>query len=336
MKRINLGSFQSHTSSQRGVALIMALMVFALVSAMAASVMSYLAKEREVISQVQETIQLKQQLLGGESWSINAFAQLKESSLPPFSNRKWLIQQKTFPLEKEGDAMKIILLDRQTCFNVNQLANPEKSEQGYQQLQRLFSSVNKKPELADQIKDWVDADQDITGAAGHEDAFYQGFSPSFRTADHKIASETVMLLWQWEAADLAALLPWLCIWPTEMGANVNRLPENLQTAFFVDMTAEQKQKFNARLDSAGFTSVADFLKEGSLSDQTLKEDDWRTNMAYVDAFITVTLGERKMSLHSRLIKSNTGDVTVYGRSYGSHKWLLSYFDLPEMEWPDEK
>lgn len=317
--------------SQRGVALIMALMVFALVSAMAASVMSYLAKERDVIAQVQETIQLKQQLLGGEAWSINAFAQLDEALLKPFTSAKWLITQKTFPLEKEGDEMNIILLDRQTCFNVNMLANEETAEQSYQQLKRLISSLNKDEKLADQLKDWLDSDQDITGSAGHEDEFYQSFSPSFRSADTKLVSETTMRLWQWEQEDLSVLLPWLCIWPKDMGVNVNRFPERLQDAFLSGMTDEQKQKLNARLDSAGFGSVADFLNEESLSDQTLNEEDWRTNMAYVDAFIKVTLGGRQMSLHSRLIKSNTGNVSVYGRSYGPNQWLLSYFDMPEAE-----
>ncbi|MCZ2721541.1 type II secretion system minor pseudopilin GspK [Marinomonas sp. 15G1-11] len=323
-------------SSQRGVALIMALMVFALVSAMAASVMSYLAKERDVIAQVQETVQLKQQLLGGEAWSIHAFLQLNESSLTSFDRSKWLIEQKTFPLEEEGDEMTVILLDRQTCFNVNLLANEESAEQGYQQLKRLFSNLNQDEKLADQVKDWLDADQNITGAAGREDEFYQAFSPSFRTADHALVSESTMPLWQWDQDQLSILLPWMCLWPQAMGTNVNRFPETLQKALLPDMTAEQKQTLNARLDSAGFNNVKDFIGQESVADHNLKEADWRTNMAYVDAFIKVTLGERQMSLHSRLIKSNDGDVRVYGRSYGPNEWLLSYFDLPNTDLADDE
>ncbi len=321
---------------QKGVALIMALMVFALVSAMAASVMSYLARERDVIEQVQQTVQLKQQLLGGEAWAIDYFSQLEESSLPEFTSSKWLLKQETFPLEQDGDEMVISLLDRQSCFNINLLANEAIAELNYQRLQRLITSLGKNPNLADQIKDWVDGDQDITGAGGHEDEFYQNFSPSFRTSDSALVSETEMLLWRWQSQDLAVLLPWLCIWPVEMGANVNRFPEPLQDAYLVDMTQEQKQKFNARLDSAGFASVNDFLEEESLADQTLEKEDWRINMAYVDALIQVTLGERKMSLHTRLIKSNAGDVRAYGRSYGPTDWLESFFNLPSNETNGQK
>ncbi|MFT2112372.1 type II secretion system minor pseudopilin GspK [Marinomonas sp. 2405UD68-3] len=318
-------------TTQRGVALIMALMVFALVSAMAASVMTYLAKERDIIEQVQQTSQLKQQLLGGEAWAIQYFAQLDEKSLPAFESSKWLLKQETFPLEQEKDEMTIVLLDRQSCFNINLLANETTAELSYQRLQRLITSLGKNPNLADQIKDWVDSDQDITGAGGHEDEFYQSFSPSFRASDSALVSETEMLLWRWTPEDLAALLPWLCIWPVEMGANVNRFPKPLQDAYLVNMTEEQKKKFTARLDSAGFATVKEFLQEESLSDQGLEEADWRTNMAYVDAFIKVTLGDRQMSLHTRLIKSNSGNVRVYGRSYGSTGWLVSFFNLPSIE-----
>lgn len=313
-------------STQKGVALIMALMTFAIVSAIAASLMSLLAKERDVLFRVQENTFIKQQLLGGEAWAISALSQLDKANLPSLAKNRWLLDQVQFELEQNKGQISVLLADRHSCLNLNRLTDSE-DQTAFVALQRLLGELQLDTNLADQIQDWFDADQDLTGANGHEDEFYQLLEPSYRSADAAMVHESELALWQMPDEDLQTLAPWLCFWPTNSGILLNRFPVDLQNAYLANLTAEQKSALNARVESAGFDTVDDFFNLEGVAELELDEADWQTQLSYVDAFIEVTTETNRYYLQSKMMKDSTGNVIVYGRAFGPHDDIILRYGI---------
>ena len=316
-----------HRRQNRGVALIMALMVFALVAAIAASIMSQLARERSLLDQMQTTATLKQQLLGGESWARYAFAKLDESELPTVDESRWVLIDQNFALDNDDDFMRVVMIDRQGCYNVNRLADEALSVSALAEVKRLLSSLGQEESLAEPLKDWLDKDQDITGSDGHEDEYYLGLAPAYRTADSRMISETEFDLLQWEDETKEALIPWLCLWPENLGININRMSDELLQAMIDNISSEHRDVILAQMESAGFETLDDFLDHESLSDYSLDSKDWRKDILLVDVFIDVTLSGRSMSLHSKLYQSEDGPVVSYYRAYGPNKKLQTLFGI---------
>lgn len=313
--------------SSKGVALIMALMVFALIAAVSATIMSQLARERSLIGQLQETATLKQQLLGGEAWARSTLAGMENSTLPSISEAALVLKKQSFTLDDEDDSMSVTMIDRQNCYNLNRLANDEISEQALQEVERLLTAIGLDKTLAEQLKDWVDADQDITGTTGHEDEFYQALTPSFRTADANFISVTELSLLQFTDKTITSLLPHFCFWPDDIGVNVNRMPTEILQSMLPGLASEKESALLAQMTTGGFASTADFVNHDSLNGLTVDERDWRVDLAFVDVFVNVTLGQRSMSLHSKLYKKDNGAVVSYYRAYGPNQHIRKLFGI---------
>ncbi|TBR44257.1 general secretion pathway protein GspK [Marinomonas agarivorans] len=311
----------------KGVALIMALMVFALIAAVSATIMSQLARERSLISQLQETAILKQQLLGGEAWARATFTGMENSTLPSASEAPLILKKQSFNLDNEDDSMSVIMIDRQNCYNLNRLADEELSEQALQEVERLLTEIGLDKTLAEQLKDWVDADQNITGNTGHEDEFYQGLTPSFRTADSHFIAETELKLLQFTDKTITTLLSHFCFWPQDIGININRVSTQIIKSMLPGLDAAKESALLAQITTGGFSSLSDFINHDSVSGITLNEEDWRLDLALVDVFVDVTLGGRSMFLHSKLYKQDSGSVVSYYRAYGPNQQLQKWFGL---------
>lgn len=311
----------------RGVALIMALMVFALVAAIAASIMSQLARERSLLDQMQTTAALKQQLLGGESWARYAFAKLDENELPTLAESRWVLLDQNFALDEDEDSMRVVMIDRQGCYNVNRLADDALSVTALAEVKRLFANLDLDESLAEGLRDWLDNDQNITGSEGHEDEYYLGLTPAYRTSDSRLISESEFDLLQWTDEDKEIAIPWLCLWPENLGINVNRMSDELLATMIENISSEKREALLAQMESSGFETLDDFLDNENLSDYSLESEDWRNNILLVDVFVDVTLSGRTMSLHSKLYQSDDGPVVSYYRAYGPNKKLQTLFGI---------
>ncbi|WP_438463019.1 type II secretion system minor pseudopilin GspK [Marinomonas sp. PE14-40] len=331
VKRVKRPNRLISASQSRGVALIMALMVFALVAAIAASIMSQLARERSLLDQMQSTAALKQQLLGGESWARYAFAKLDESELPNLEGSRWVLLDQNFALDNPGDSMRVVVVDRQGCYNVNRLADEALSNAALSEVKRLFASLSVDSALAEPLKDWLDKDQDITGSDGHEDEYYLGLTPAYRTSDSRLISETEFDLLQWDDETKTSLIPWLCLWPENLGINVNRMSEELLVSMIDNISTQHKEAILAQMESSGFETLDDFLNNTNLTSYSLEKTDWRKDILLVDVFVDVTLDDRSMSLHSKLYQSEDGPVISYYRAYGPNKKLQKMFGIEALE-----
>ena len=168
---------------QRGVALLTVLLVAALVSIVAVAM---IARQRTAISrtqQVSSVAQARAYALGAETFAREALAEdFRADQQPPRTDAlddQWA--RPAAPFEVDCGALQVRIQDAQRGFNINSIGlagtNPALAR-----LRNLLTALDIDPQFADQLKDWLDTDQDSTGAGG-EDSDYLLREPGYRTAD---------------------------------------------------------------------------------------------------------------------------------------------------------
>ena len=303
---------------QRGVALILALMVFAVISGVAVKVLSSVDRTMSIADFAQQNAEQKETLLGGEAW---AAAWLRNSSAPGSIAQginwrsPWQLVKQTYPLEGENRQLEIHIIDRQSCINVNALADEDTREVTLQRLRNLSNELSLSDDWVNYAADWVDDDQSWSGSNSREDEYYLGMEVPYRTGDTPMASIAEMALLGLDDSALSVLAPYVCALPRDIGVNVNRLSPVMIRSLFPELDTDQQEQLTANIQTSGFDDISNFLALESFEDLTLVESDWRIDIRFVDVFVTLMDQGKQRHLHSQLAMSDQGAVVPVARSY---------------------
>ncbi|WCN08328.1 type II secretion system minor pseudopilin GspK [Marinomonas mediterranea] len=323
-------------SNKRGVALILALMVFALISGIAVKVLSYIDEESALYEKINDDNTDKEILYGGEAWAAQWFSELSFSSTSSSSqnqpSQSRLLADEFLELDDENQKLHITLVDMQSCINVNALADNELREVTYTRLKSLAGQIGTDSNWIDWLTDWVDEDQSLTGSDGREDEHYLGRSVSHRTADVAFVGDTEWTQLGLDDDVLEKIAPYVCALPKYNGLNINRASSVLLKAMLPDLTTDAFSKLEARVQSAGYEEINDFLQDEAYEAQELEEADWRTDTQFIEAFIVLEEKDKpNRFLHTLLYKNEDGIISVYYRSFAPFetlsKKLLQYLGV---------
>jgi general secretion pathway protein K len=167
---------------QRGVAAITAILIVA-VAASAATLM--LAQQSATLDQAMlVTARAQADLYGqaGLDWARGVLAQDAKSSAVDSLDEGWAQPIAGLPVERAVVAGAIA--DEQGKFNLNNLVNNnQKSQADVEVFARLLESLGLSGQLADAVVDWIDADGDLAGSSGAEDAYYLSLPRPYRAAN---------------------------------------------------------------------------------------------------------------------------------------------------------
>ncbi|MEO1576992.1 MAG: type II secretion system minor pseudopilin GspK, partial [Pseudomonadota bacterium] len=134
-----------------------------------------------------------QYALGGEAWAAEILNQDRRDSEIDSLEELWAATPPAFPID--GGQIVGQIEDMQSRFNLNNLIGPsgERDELWYPVFQRLLESLNMDVQIADQVVDWLDPDQDVSFPTGAEDDVYTGATPAYRTANIFITHPSELL-----------------------------------------------------------------------------------------------------------------------------------------------
>ena len=322
---------------QRGVALIMAVLIVALATMLAASVSfkGYLDQRRSgntfALDQGYEVA------LGGEAWAADSLRRDKQQS-PKTDDftEEWATPIPPIPIE--GGEFEGQLEDMQGRFNLNSLVvvqgqQGRQAQGGGQQSQvdpvavkrfeRLLELLELEPKWANIIADWIDSDVQPNFPDGAEDPTYTGLTPPYRTANMPLTRASELLA----IADFGLdryrkLEPYVTALPVGT-------PINLCTASpeLLDALVEGRRQFTLARENTTetrkqrcFPNKQDYesglsndekqeLVQGKVIDQT---------SSYFRSTIWVTIGTTQFTLYSLLYRSgNNGLVRPILRSHGT-------------------
>ncbi len=308
----------------RGVALIIALVIVALATVIAARIgaQGALNERRGMTLLAQE--QAFQVGLGAEAWAIEILRDSYTASPRDSLDQAWATPLPPVPID--GGSVTGGIEDLQGRFNLNSLvkADGTKDPIAFDQFTRLLQALDLEPKWASLLLDWIDPDQVVDGLDGAEDGVYLGQSPPYRAANHLITSTSELLaLPGFGIERYKRLAPYVAALPINTALNVCTASSVVLGTLAPGFTAfSDAQALATNRQKGCFPDVGDvqsalspFMQQpGQLQQFVQSRLVHRSQWFRVHS--VVSIGTTEVSLYSVLIR-NGGPSRVVLRTFGT-------------------
>jgi general secretion pathway protein K len=310
---------------QRGVALITALLIAALVTVVATAMASRQQLDIRRTGNLLEADQAFHYALAAETWAGQILKQDKKDSAIDTLAEDWA--NKLPPVPVEGGSIGGSIEDLQGRFNLNNLRDAAgKSDpvriKAFQSLLAQVSLAKEKidlsPSIANRVADWLDDDLN-SAADGAEDLEYLNLSLPYRTPNQPMASPSELAAIQGlSATDVAALLPLVSTLPQATRVNINTAPEMVLMALHGKMDPRIVSELAAYRKEQPFETAAAFVAK-LRGDYDIVIDDKLIDVKsdYFLVTIDATIGRTQLRMYSLLMRNND-KITTINRSIGSY------------------
>ena len=319
--------------NQRGVALIIALILVALASILATKLTfdGFLERRRAIgVLAAEQALHFG---MGAEALAADVLAQDKlNSGAFTLLTSPWAQPTQPLPItpqdDPEGEPIGTLqgeLEDMQGRFNLNNLGRVQQTDgkqdpQPLEQFRRLLRAVGLEEKWAGMARDWIDAD-DIPGSPdGAEDQIYTSQIPPYRTGNWPMMSPSELMNLPGFGADrYRKIAPYVTALPTAISTiNVctassvvlESLADNLSGEYSPEVLANGR-KSGCFPDLNTFRTV---VGPKSLAEINGRYD---SKSQYFRLTTRVTLGTTEFTLYSLLLRTGGGKVTPLLRSFGT-------------------
>lgn len=317
---------------QRGVALLIALILVALATVLATKLTFDGWMERRRTISVLAAEQALHFALGAEALAADVLSQQQNNQEVTLADA-WAQPTQPLPLTPENDAegepigtLQGVLEDMQGRFNLNNLAAMQldgKTPDPFPlaQFQQLLESLKIDPKFAGMARDWIDADDQPGSPDGAEDSVYTSQTPPYRTGNAPMTSPTELMNLPGFTADLyRRLAPYVTALPTAKAKiNVCTAPALVLESLDKKLSGEYSgspQVLTAGRKTGCFPDVktlTNILGTAEASKISIYFDDKST---YFRLTTRIALGTTEFTLYTLLQRTNT-KVTPLLRSFGT-------------------
>ena len=177
----------ANRNRQRGVALITALLIAALVAIVTYNISfeSTMDARRTMVLLYRD--QAVQVALGAETWIATILAEDAANTETDHLGEIWASELPGLPID--GGTVTGEIIDLQGRFNVNNLVdgNGEVDELYLEQFRRLLIGLELDPRFAGVAADWIDPDREASFPDGAEDGIYTSLTPPYRPANQALS-----------------------------------------------------------------------------------------------------------------------------------------------------
>lgn len=243
---------------QRGLAVITAILVVALV----ASAASFMAWQQQLWVRQVENLNAQAQsrvvVLAALQWARSALAQDARDNAVDHLDEGWA--QPLAPLPVEGGELAGSVADQQGYFNLNSLVRDGKtSATDLAVFRRLLELLDLPPDLANAVVDWIDPDGEVSYPGGAEDMDYLGLEPPYRAGNRMLTTvDGLARVKGFDAETLARLRPFVTVLPQPTQINVNTAVAELLAAAVPDLALDQARILVDARAGQHFKDLADF------------------------------------------------------------------------------
>jgi len=311
-------------NSQQGIALITAVLITALISIIAVTMISEQQLDIRRTGNILDRAQAWQFALGMEAIAMLALRKDAENNKTDHRMEDWGKPiQFPAPDGAEGDMISGRIEDLQGRFNLNNLVNAERKIDPLQlkQFKRLLSLLDLPPGLAERVADWIDAGSTPHGLDGAEDDEYSRLDPPYRTGNTQLVTPAELLLIV-SREEYQKLEKFVAVLPSreKTHINVNTAPkevlaslEYVSSADIDELLREREQL--EKQNSKGFDKIDDVLELPAF--RALKEQHpefaqyFKECCKITSDFFLVTVfaqfDKGEVTLRSLLKRSTSGD-----------------------------
>ena len=248
-------------ASQRGMALVLVLLIVAAATTIAAFMTQLQGFWQREMENGHDRAQARSIAEGGIDWARAILADDASADNYDDGREMWATKLPAIPVE--GGEVQGTISDRQGLFNLNNLVkNGVVSTADLARFQRLLAILGLPQELGDTLVDWMDADSQRS-ENGAEDGYYLGLPKPYRCANRPL-SDLGELVWVkgFNAAVIKQLRPFVSVLP-ESGTpvNVNFAPPAVLVAMLPGLTLPQARQMARKIKSQPFQRISDFLQQ---------------------------------------------------------------------------
>ena len=309
-------------SRQRGVALIMAVLIVALATILAVNVTFRGMVDQRRAANLFALDQGFEVALGAEAWAADILRKDAQDSQTDHYGEIWAKSLSALPIDEGVGTVEGRIEDMQGRFNLNNLvfSDGTTNETAVKQLERMLGMLDIEPTWATAMADWIDSDVQPGFPDGAEDSVYTGLDPPHLAANMPItrASE-LMVLPEFGADRFRRLQPYITALPVGTRLNVCTAP-----GIVLDSLSESQRQFSLdpedlakRRMEACFPTLDDLRGTLDQAEYEQIKDTLSESSSYFRTTVWVTIGTTQFTLYSLLARGGAGTVRPVLRSFGA-------------------
>jgi general secretion pathway protein K len=224
---------------QRGVAVVTAILVVAVAASAATYMLSQQSATLNQTALVASRTQSDLYAQAGLDWARGILAEDARTSAIDTPAEMWAQPLAGLPVERA--VVSGAIADLQSRFNLNNLAKDgQRSDADVRILTRLLEALGLDPGLALAVLDWVDADGDLAGSGGAEDAYYLSLARPHRAANRPLAQlEELHAVRGFDANTVAKLRPFVTALPSRTTVNANTASPEVLAAILPELSRDE-------------------------------------------------------------------------------------------------
>ena len=292
----------SSSRRQRGLALLLAILVVVMVSAVAVSI---LHEEKYALRKTSHILLMDRAGLyayGLEDWARLFLREDREDSETDSLDEDWAIGIPGLPIE--GGYLSGFIEDEQSRFNLNSVLE---SELQVERLRRLCRRLEVDDIFIPALMDWIDEDFDIRYPDGMEENY-----DTYRVANREMADTSELLLVHNVTAEMYAKLePYITALPATTTININTMSEAVYESLGEEVGSASK--FIEERNEDPYSSIEDFIERLQLP---IEVEGLSVSTNYFRARGQVVQGEQVFNLSSLIYRGDDGNTRVVNRSLG--------------------
>ncbi|GAC35303.1 type II secretion system minor pseudopilin GspK [Paraglaciecola polaris] len=323
---------------QKGVALIIVLLIVALVSVLATEMGSRLQLQVKRASNIKDNNQAYWYAMGAEQYAQKSIKYLLDNSDGVIHLDQQWSEPFVYPLD--GGGIEAQLSDMQSCFNVNSLrsgeqgSNTEDTSSGSSERQmafkRLMENINGDistydiDTFSDSLVDWLDADSNML-QQGAEDSEYESRQFPYLAANNLMAHKSELRLVNGVSIEwLDLLLKQVCVIPgnDQLKINVNTVDEKSAPvlAALTGLALSDAQDVIANRPKEGFKTKADFLADNAITALNMpseREDWFDVTTSHFILQVKTTYNNATFSMATVFAVDDSQNVSILRREFGT-------------------
>lgn len=322
-------------SRQRGVALLVVLLILALMVTVAAVIAersgkAFLRTDSQLSRQQAKWYALGAEALAGKLLLRDALSAPDRTHLA----QNWAQQGRRFPVE--GGDVYAQLQDARTCFNLNsinqgidnestQVTTPYPALVFSMLLQHLGEEATRAEQITAAVRDWIDIDSHpLTNGA--EDEIYGSLPAPYHPGNRALSEiSELRAVYGMDSELYRRLLPYVCALPVDtMLININTLTESqaplLAALFLKEMTVTQAVTLIQQRPRTGWGSVSVLQQTGLLpaNSKNIVQKILAVKSEWFFAQLHVRVGDNDFYQRS-LIQLSGQKALVVQRQYGGYR-----------------
>ena len=301
-------------STQRGIALLTAVLVLALAAIAATSIA---ANHQLSIRRTENALfgsQAWSYLQGGESWVKVILARDLDDSDVDHSGESWATSLPPLPLP--GGYISGEIADEQGKINVNNLVvGNEFDPLTRTRLQRVFALLELDETLVQAIIDWIDPDVEAIPPNGAEDDYYTGLEQPYLASNHAMSHISELRLVKGFTQEIYDIVsPYLTALPATTAININSAQDVVIASLSPEISVDSAQTIVDEREEEAFDSLQEFITHPLLREKGINTQALSVQSSYFNLNSNVKIGNSFIKSVSTLHRIDKNNIKVIART----------------------